>query len=128
MSIPTLNEVQSAFNTFVAIADQYMQAARQLSNESQSPIIARIKTTVARHYGISPAFLMSLDKRQHFVLPRHVAMYLARELTSLSNKALAWEFGRKEHGTISYAHRVIKFRMETEPKFKAEIEEIKEDL
>jgi len=52
------------------------------------------------------------DKRpQAIVLPRHVAMYLCRELTELSLPKIGQQFGGRDHTTVINADRKIRSLM-----------------
>jgi chromosomal replication initiator protein len=73
-----------------------------------TPSVAEIQSAVADHYGITVEQILSPRRNASIVWPRHVAMWLAREMTGLSFPALARQFNR-DHSTIIYAgQRVIR--------------------
>ena len=66
-----------------------------------------IQKLTADHFNISLTDLLSNKKTLKFSYPRHTAMYLCRELTGLSFKEIAKNFGNKDHSTIIYAVKKI---------------------
>lgn len=66
-----------------------------------------VQKLTANHFNISVTDLLSNKKTHKFSYPRHMAMYLCRELTGLSFKEIARSFGNKDHSTIIYAVKRI---------------------
>jgi chromosomal replication initiator protein len=65
--------------------------------------VERIQKVVADHYGI-PEEAMKVKKRtSSLAFPRQIAMYLARELTSLSYSEIGSRFGGRDHTTVMHA-------------------------
>ena len=69
--------------------------------------IEEIQRRVAAHYNIKPAELSSSRRARAVVRPRHVAMYLAKQLTSRSLPEIGRKFGKRDHTTVMYAIRRI---------------------
>lgn len=69
--------------------------------------IYEVQKLTAEHFNISITDLLSSKKTHKFSYPRHVAMYLSRELIGLSFKEIARAFGNKDHSTIIYAVKRI---------------------
>ena len=65
--------------------------------------VESIQEEVCRHYGITIAELIGDKRDKRVVMPRQVAMYLARELTQTSLPALGRAFGGRDHTTVLYA-------------------------
>lgn len=63
---------------------------------------ADIKRAVASHFDISVRDLISARRTANLVLPRHIGMYLAREMTLLSFPQIGRQFNR-EHCAVLYA-------------------------
>ena len=72
------------------------RSARQIS-------IQTIQNEVCRYFGLSKDDLLGAKRSQNIVLPRQIAMYLARELTELSLPRIGAEFGGKDHTTVMHA-------------------------
>lgn len=73
------------------------------SNMRAKLIINRVSDA----YDISVANLVGADRKQGFVLPRHIAMYLIHSLTSLSLSSISARFGGRDHTSILFAIRKI---------------------
>jgi chromosomal replication initiator protein len=65
--------------------------------------IGQIQTEVCRYYRLTKAELIGSKRSQSVVLPRQVAMYLARELTDGSLAKIGAEFGGRDHTTVLHA-------------------------
>ena len=61
------------------------------------------------------------------LLPRQVAMYLAREVAKLSLPAIGAAFGR-DHSTVLHACRKIELSLRDDAKLKRTIRELKAGL
>ncbi|RMF46779.1 MAG: chromosomal replication initiator protein DnaA, partial [Deltaproteobacteria bacterium] len=59
--------------------------------------VEEIQKTVAAHFGIKVSDLKSSKRLKALVLPRQVAMYLSRQLTSCSYPDIGEKFGGKDH-------------------------------
>ncbi|HJZ61231.1 MAG TPA: chromosomal replication initiator protein DnaA [Miltoncostaeaceae bacterium] len=62
-----------------------------------------VQQEVCRHYGVSLDELVGEKREKRVVVPRQVAMYLARELTQSSLPTLGRAFGDRDHTTVMYA-------------------------
>jgi chromosomal replication initiator protein len=70
-----------------------------------TPSIATIQDAVCAHFSISRDELLSRSRVQRLAWPRHVAMYLSRELTDHSLPMIGREFGGRDHSTVLNACR-----------------------
>jgi hypothetical protein len=66
------------------------------------PDLADIQRAVATSYGIGYAEMFGQSRNRAVARPRQVAMYLARELTSLTTTRIGNHFGR-DHTTVMHA-------------------------
>ena len=71
--------------------------------ESADISIERIQQTVSERFDISIRELTGHGRSQPISYPRHVAMYLCRELTDSSLPKIGAEFGGRDHTTVLYA-------------------------
>ncbi len=67
--------------------------------------VERIQRMVAEYYGIRVSDLLSKRRTQLITRPRHMAMWLAKELTDHSLPSLGNAFGGKDHTTVLSACR-----------------------
>ncbi|MGL5808860.1 MAG: chromosomal replication initiator protein DnaA [Nocardioides sp.] len=61
----------------------------------------------AAYFGVSIEDLTGPSRGRHLVQGRQIAMYLCRELTSLSLPKIGAHFGNRDHTTVMYADRKI---------------------
>lgn len=69
--------------------------------------VDRIQKVVADFYQLRPTDLRGKSRKQSIAFPRQVAMYLCRELTSLSLPDIGHRFGGKDHSTVLHSVRKI---------------------
>ncbi|MBR0466175.1 MAG: chromosomal replication initiator protein DnaA [Clostridia bacterium] len=99
-----------------------------IEDTSKEPIkVEKIISEVARTYNVSENDILSNRKTADLVLARQVAMYISRETTDLSYKAIGESFG-KDHTTVLYnVNRVEEF-LKTRPYEKELIDDIIKNL
>ena len=95
---------------------------------AQSLDLNAIQKAVAAHFGIKLSELMSQDRSQRLVVPRHIAMYLSRELLGSATTEIAEAFGRKNHTTVMHAVEKVKELIEKDASTRAIINELKRKL
>jgi len=69
--------------------------------------IKRIKNAVCRYFKVTNIDLVSARRTNDIVLPRQIAMYLCRHLTSRSMPEIGRQFGGRDHTTCIHAERKI---------------------
>lgn len=80
------------------------EALHSLLDIPNVPItVEQIQKAVADYFGISLSDLYSIKRNRSIVVPRQVAMYLAKELTRHSYPEIAARFGKKDHTTVMHA-------------------------
>ena len=72
--------------------------------------IEKIQTTVVKYFHISLPDILGPSRLQSYVRPRHIAMALAQELTSLPLQAIARHFNRDHTTVMSGIERINKLR------------------
>ncbi|WP_300544078.1 chromosomal replication initiator protein DnaA [Maricaulis sp.] len=79
-------------------------ALRELSLSSERRLtVDEIQKAVASHYGVTPADICSKRRTQSVVRPRHIAMYLAKTMTTRSLPDIGRRFGGRDHSTVIHA-------------------------
>jgi chromosomal replication initiator protein len=84
--------------------------------------IADVQQIVADYYSLKVSDLKSKNRNKSVVLPRQVAMYLARTLTNSSLPEIGKVFGGKDHTTVIHACNKVKNKMTLEKIFRKDIE------
>ena len=83
-----------------------------------------IQKEVAKHYAVTVSDLSSKNRKQHIVLARQMAIFIAHELTNLSLAKIGKHFGKRDHSTVLYAIKKIESKLE-ELEIKSNYETIK---
>jgi chromosomal replication initiator protein len=108
---------QSIMKTRVQKNDIESVLVENLGYSCGSVTIDSIQVAVAEHFGVPLAGLKSKSRHRNLVIPRHVAMYLSKKLTSKSFAEIAGGFNGKNHTTVMHAINKVKELMENDPKF-----------
>lgn len=90
--------------------------------------ILQIQEEVAKYYHIQLKDLKGKKRVKSIVVPRQIAMYLARELTDSSLPKIGAEFGGKDHTTVIHAHEKIQHLIDSSVSMQNEVSEIKNFL
>ena len=98
-----------------------------VSEDDKNISVNEIKKTVGKHFNVRIEDFGAKRKTQSIAWPRQIAMYLATELTDLSLPEIGREFNR-DHSTVVHARDLIKEKINADPFFTAEINQIIADI
>ena len=90
--------------------------------------VEEILKKVSSHYNIKISDIKSAKRLKAVVMPRQIAMYISRQLTSSSYPEIGERFGGKDHSTIIHAIRKIERLMEEDFQLRSTIENLKKEL
>lgn len=79
----------------------------------------------ARAFGVSRDDLVSRSRAVRLAWPRHVAMYLAREVSGHSLPDIGRRFGGRNHATVLNAWRQTTERMAVDPEARRAVEDLR---
>ena len=79
---------------------------------------------VARQYSVSPEDLTGKKRSQEIALPRQVAMYICRQMTSLSTTSIGRAFGGRDHTTVLHGCDKVSEAIEADFAFRKKVEEL----
>jgi len=96
--------------------------------KSKKITIPDIQKAVAEYYGIQIDDFASKKRTRSIAFPRHVAMYLSRELTDNSLPKIGEIFGGRDHTTVIHAHEKIAKLRENDESFLSELAQIESKL
>lgn len=96
----------------------------QTTTKSADISIANIQKTVADYFQVSVDDLKGKKRIKQIVMPRQIAMYLARELTINSLPKIGSEFGGRDHTTVMHAYEKIQEAINTNDELKDKIVEL----
>ncbi|WP_207941871.1 chromosomal replication initiator protein DnaA [Enterococcus sp. DIV2402] len=115
--------IQSADIT-TSLAAEALKAL-QSSEPLRQVSILQIQEEVASYYHIQLKDLKGKKRVKSIVVPRQIAMFLAREMTDNSLPKIGAEFGGKDHTTVIHAHEKIQQLLKHDSTIQNEISEIK---
>ena len=119
--IPLTPELLTVEKADELLGDMFMdEEARVIS-------VSQIQKSVAEFYGLKMPDLMGKARPANIAFPRQIAMYLARQLTTLSFPAIAEQF-KRNHSTILHAVGAVGKKMEESQEFKREIQLLERQL
>ena len=99
-----------------------------INDTKPEPIkIETIISEVARTYNVSEGDILSDRRTQDLVIARQVAMYIAKQTTDLSFKAIGENFGR-DHTTVLYNVKRIENFLKDKPYQKELVDDIIKNL
>lgn len=79
---------------------------------------------VARQYSVTPEDLTGKKRSQDIALPRQVAMYICRQMTSLSTTNIGRVFGGRDHTTVLHGCDKVAEAVEADFAFRKKVEEL----
>ena len=113
----SVRELEGALNTLVArvggdVARLSLDEAQgilrpHLSCNERKVTVDMIQKTVAEHYSLKQADLISERRARAVARPRQVAMWLAKQITTRSLPDIGRRFGGRDHTTVLHAVRRI---------------------
>lgn len=93
--------------------------AEATSAKLLSPIdFDTILSTVAEHYELPISAIRGKRRQPRIAEARHVAMWLAKNLTPMTLKELAKAFGKSDHTTIAHGSKRVENQMKKDKDFK----------
>ena len=90
--------------------------------------IENIIKVVAEHYNLSVNDLVGQKRSKNIMLPRQIAMYLAREMTEYSTTEIGMEFGGRDHTTVIHSIDKIKTLIASDPSLENTLESLMNDV
>ncbi|HOZ71660.1 MAG TPA: chromosomal replication initiator protein DnaA [Spirochaetales bacterium] len=86
--------------------------------------IDHIIRTVSEAYKVSANDLKGKKRTRSIVVPRQIAMYIAREITEYSTTELGLEFGGRDHTTVMHSCQKIDEQLKLDPMLDAKIQKL----
>ncbi len=96
-----------------------------LNNDTPPEVtVERIIEEVSRTFGVTPEAIRSENNRSANISnARHIAIYISRELTTLSMANIGEEFGGRHYSTVIYTVKKVKKMMQNDRKIKEIIDD-----
>ena len=90
--------------------------------------IAKIRKVVCDYYNITKQQICSANRTKNIAIPRHIAMYLCREMLDSSYKEIGNEFGKRDHSTVINACEKVESLCKSDSSYIQAIIEIKKRI
>lgn len=87
-----------------------------------------IQKLVAEHFNVQVDKLQGKTRKRSIVIARQLSMYLAKNLTDKSLKAIGEMFGGRDHSTVIYSCKTVADLMETDIVFKDTVAELEKKI
>ena len=104
-------------------ARQILDSMYPYQEEDLSP--NSIIKIVAEHFNLKPSDLKSKKRTKNIVLPRQIAMYLIRQVTSLSLPEIGELFGGMDHSSVHHGIKKIENLLKTDPNIQNTVEDLR---
>lgn len=95
-----------------------------VKHSSREVSIDYIQKLVTEFYGLTVDQLKSKTRKREIVQARQISMFYAKNLTKASLKSIGTYFGGRDHSTVIHACQTVNDLMDTDKKFKNDVEEI----
>jgi chromosomal replication initiator protein len=103
---------------------------RRLGEDSGSETcgIPEILDATAEEFGVEREALLARDRRPAVASARHVAMFLARELTDYNLTEIGGGVGGRKHATVLHALNRVGAAMRTDPALRSAVDNLRRQL
>jgi len=101
---------------------------KTVRRQAEDLTVDRIQQVVCEHFNIEPELLQTKTRKREVVQARYLAMYFCKSYTKASLSFIGSQIGKKDHATVLYACKVVNDMMETDRKFRIEVEELQKKL
>jgi len=95
---------------------------------SKEITVGFIQEVVAEHFNVSVDQIKGQTRKRSIVIARQLSMYLAKNMTQTSLKAIGKEFGGRDHSTVIYSCRAVQDLLDTDPSFKDVVAELEKKM
>lgn len=120
----SVRELEGALSRMIGYAelmhkDLTLEIAKEQLNDSINPAgsgiisVDTIQKAVSEFYNVTVDDLKSSSRKKTVAVPRHIAIYLCRELTEYSLDEIGEEFGGRDHSTVISSINNIEDRLKT---------------
>lgn len=120
---------QSTFNKKDLTVDVVRDIlGKMVKKQTTELTVERIQEIVCGHFNIPAELLQEKTRKREVVQARQLAMYFSKNYTKASLSYIGNQIGKKDHATVLYACKAVADLMETDRKFKIQVEEIQQKL
>lgn len=129
--VSNVRELKGAFNKVSAYAEfsgtgvtlELAQKALNCEVRKKDITIEKIAQITANYFDLTVKDLKSTARQQKIAHARHLAVYLSREVLTLSYEAIG-EYFAKKHTTIMYSCDIVADKLKSDRNIQSEVEEL----
>jgi chromosomal replication initiator protein len=99
-----------------------------IKNTKKEISIDYIQKVVCSYYNVATEMLHSKTRKREIVQARQVAMFFSKNLTKSSLATIGSQIGGKDHATVLHACKTVNNLMDTDKRFRMQIDEIEKKL
>ncbi len=120
---------QSTLNRKEITMDLAMQMIDRLVKNSKREIsVDYIQKVVCDYFSLTPDLLQSKTRKREIVQARQIAMYFSKTLTKSSLASIGSQIGGKDHATVLHACKTVGNLVDTDKRFKNQVDAIEKKL
>ena len=109
--------------------DLAREVLRDLIKEKRITLsIDEIQDVVCDYCGMTVDLVCAKTRKREVVQARQIAMFFCKELTQNSLKTIGLHFGGRDHSTVIHANQSVMNQIETDPKYRQMIDEIRDKI
>ena len=125
--LPAVRRVVRDFDCSATTVGRLARVVADGVPETQPLTLADIQSSVAKHCQVSHREMLSDRHPGYIIRPRHIAMYLSREMTTKSLPQIGRAFNR-DHTTVLAAVRKIERLRREDPALDADVRALMKEL
>lgn len=120
-------EVRACNGQIVIVTQDQIAEARAIFERATSNIVTveKIQRAVCARFGIKRSDMLSVRRTKDLVVPRQVAMYLAKTLTLKSLPEIGRRFCGKDHTTVLHAVRKMQALVNRDDTIRSVVDDLK---
>lgn len=99
-----------------------------VSNINKEITVDFIQKLVAEHFHLPVEKLAGKTRKRSIVIARQLSMFLAKNMTNHSLKAIGDNFGGRDHSTVIYSCRTVQDLLDTDAIFKDTVSELEKKI
>ncbi len=99
-----------------------------VSQMSKEITVEFIQKLVADHFDVPVDKLKGQTRKRGIVIARQLSMYLAKNLTNKSLKAIGENFGGRDHSTVIYSCKAVQDLLDTDMIFKDTVSDLEKKI
>ena len=120
---------QSSLNRREIDMDLAKEVIKNFVNQMSKEITVEfIQSLVAEHFNVPVDKLKGQTRKRGIVIARQLSMYLAKNLTNKSLKAIGENFGGRDHSTVIYSCKAVQDLLDTDMIFKDTVADLEKKI